>query len=387
MLTPFIPRQRLLQAGPGAAAGNGDGEAPKVLVPFTKASREHTEGAFVDNTVSAASFGAGPTQIGPFDVPAFGYARAVELLVTTDGNGAAGLNNAVSQADGPWSVIRSITLKDVNGQPIVGPISGYDLMLANRYGGYAFDADPTRHPSFSDIDNDGEFSFRLRIPIEIVSRNALGALANMNASSTYKIEVTVADDADVYSTAPDTLPAVRFRAWLSAWAPPSAQDARGNAQQTEPRGLGTTQYWTKATYNTAIGSNTIRLARVGNLLRTLILVFRDENGAREGADAPDPVQIHLDGRIIHNEAALIRRDLMAERYGYALNALTNADDDEGVFVYDFSHDFDGHPGGELGDLWLNTVQATRLEIVGSVSNAAGTLDVLTNDIAPVGQLL
>src|SRR5690606_25657548 len=163
-------------------------------------------------------------------------------------------------------------------------------------------------------------------------------------------------------------------------------DPRGNAQETEPRGLGTTQYWTKATYNTAVGANTIRLARVGNLLRTLVVVVRDDTNAREGANAPDPIQIHLDGRIIHNEAQLLRRSFMAERYGYELAAMTNADFDEGVFVYDFSHDFDGKPGGELGDLWLPTVQSTRLEIVGSFLNDAGTIDVLTNDIAPVGAL-
>lgn len=388
MFTVNSPVRAPLLAGAGGNSGGSATaeKAPQVLVPFTKASREHTEGAFVDNTVSASSFGGGPTQIGPFDIPAFGYMRSIDLLVTTDGNGVAGLNNAVSQADAPWNVIRSVVVKDVNGQPIAGPFTGYDLMLLNKWGGYSFDGNPVRHPSFVDIDNDGEFSFRLRIPVEIVSRNALGALANMNASSTYKLEITVADDADVYSTAPDTLPAVRFRTYLEAWAPPSAQDARGNPQETEPRGLGTTQYWSKATYTTSVGSNTLRLARVGNLIRTLIFVVRDDNNAREGADAPDPIQIHLDGRIIHNEAALIRRDFMAERYGYELAPVTTADDDEGVFVYDFSHDFDGKPGGELGDLWLPTVQSTRFEFVGSISNTAGTLDVLTNDIAPVGAL-
>ena len=368
------------------APAGGNGASPQLLVPFTKASREHTEGAFMDESITAAAYGTGPTQIAPADVPAFGYARSLELLVEAT-SGAAGLNNAVSQPDGPWDVINTITLKDVNGQPIWGPASGYDLMAANKWGGYGFDSDPTRWPSFSDIAVTGNFTFRLKIPIEIISRNALGALANMNASSTYKLEITVADDADVYSTAPDTLPGLRFRAWLNAWAPPSATDAQGNQQETEPKGLGTTQYWSKATYTTAVGSNTIRLARVGNLLRTLILIVRDDNAAREGADAPDPIAIHLDSRIVHDEAGVIRRDYMAERYGYALAPITTADDDEGVFVYDFSHDFDGHPGGELGDLWLPTVQATRLEFVGSISNSAGTLDVLTNDIAPVGALL
>lgn len=368
-----------------ATAPSGDA-VPAITVPFTKASRLHTEGAFLDDSTSAASFGSGPTQISPADVPAFGYMKSIDLIVEATA-GVDGLATVAVNADAPWNVIRSVALKDVNGQTIVGPFTGYDLMLANKWGGYNFDGDPTRHPSFVDFDVDGNFTFRLRVPVEIVARNAFGALANMNASSTYKLEITIADDADVYSTPPDTLPGIRVRAYLEAWAPPSAADPRNNDQQTEPLGLGTTQYWTKATYNTAVGSNTIRLARVGNLLRTLVLVVRDDNNAREGADAPDPLQVHLDGRIIHNEASLLRRDLMAERYGYALAAVTAADDDEGVFVYDFMHDFDGHPGGELGDLWLPTVQSTRLEFVGTISNSAGTLDVLTNDIAPVGALI
>lgn len=357
---------------------------PAMLVPFTKASREHTEGAFFDSSVSAASFGGGPTTIGPFDVPAFGYARSLLLYVQAT-SGAAGLNNAVAKADAPWSVIRSIALVDVNGAPIVGPFSGYDLMLANKWGGYSFDGDLTRSPAYSAVATSGNFAFFIRVPLEVVAREAYGALANMNASSTYKLQITIADDGDVYSTAPDTLPGLRVRGWLDAWAEPAAQDPDGNPQEQEPNGLGTTQYWSKATYTIANGSNTVRLARVGNLVRTLVVTFRDSTGAREGDTYPDPIQIHLDGRIIHNEAQIIRRSLMAERYGYELAGIDTADLDEGVVVYDFSHDFDGKPGGELGELWLPTVQSSRLEIVGSFGEA-GNLEVLTNDIAPSATL-
>lgn len=355
-------------------------ETPAVRVPFTQASREHTEGAFFDATVNPAAFGSGPTTIGPFDVPAFGYARDLLLLVEATG-GAAGGQNAAAKPDAPWSVIRSIALVDVNGAPIVGPFSGYDLMLANKWGGYAFEGDLTKLPAYSAVATSGDFSFLIRVPLEIVAREAYGALANMNASSTYKLQITIADDSDVYSTAPNTLPSVRVRGWLEAWAEPAAQDPQGNPQEQEPSGLGTTQYWSKATYSIANGANTVRLARVGNLIRTLILVFRDSGGAREGDTFADPIQLHLDGRIVFNEGQLIRRSLMAERYGYQLASIANADADEGVIVYDFSHDFDGKPGGELGELWLPTVQSSRLEIVGSFGEA-GSLEVITNDIAP-----
>ena len=378
----MAPPQAALMT-PGAPA-NADTPAPAAMVPFTRASHEHTETAF-DESVTAASFGAGPTVLGPFDIPAFGYARGIWLLVEATA-GAAGLNNAVSEADGPWSVISSIAIVDVNGAPIVGPFTGFDLMLVNKWGGYQFDTDPTNGAGFSDIAVTGNFTMLLYLPLEIVGRNALGALSNMNAASTYKIQLTCADDATVYSTSPDTLPGVRFRAFLDAWAQPSEADPSGNPQATRPPMLGTTQYWSKASYTIANGANTIRLARVGNYIRHLVLIFRDSAAAREGASIPDPVALHLDGRIVHNEAFLLRRQKMAAAYGYNLAAVTVADDDEGIWVYYYSHDFDNKPGGELADLWLPSVQSTRLELVGNFGEV-GSLDVLTNDIAPVGNFV
>ncbi len=74
---------------------------------------------------------------------------------------------------------------------------------------------------------------------------------------------------------------------------------------------------------------------------------------------------------------------MAEKYGYALGLVTGADYDEGIFVYSFSHDFDGKPGFEMGHHWLPTSQSTNLQFIGDIANTAGTLDVITNDVAPV----
>jgi len=56
--------------------------------------------------------------------------------------------------------------------------------------------------------------------------------------------------------------------------------------------------------------------------------------------------------------------------------------DTGVFVLPFNSISDGQVGDEAPNLWLPTVQATRLEIAGS-SSVAGGIQVLTNDIAPV----
>lgn len=368
-----------------AAPNNGDqaarGDQEKPSVRFTRAAMEHTEPGGHDATVSAASFGAGPTTV-TFDVPAHGYLRRLLLLVETDGNGAAGLNNAVAAADAPWSFIKSITFKDVNGGNIVGPIGGFNLFLANKWGGYGHDDNPVNDPIYTAIDTDGEFAFRLDIPIEAIARDALGALPNLNSASAYKVELVVADAADVFGTEPDTLPAVRVRAILDAWSKPSAQDPRGNPQQTTPPFERTTQFWSRSSHSiSGSGEFTARLPRVGNFLRNLIFVFRDSNDAREGDGYADTVKLTLDGQVIHNEPSAIRRAIMAEQYGYALDSIATAGFDEGVLVYPFTHDFDGKPGGELRDLWLPTVQSSRLEFTLANAGEAGTLEIITNDVS------
>jgi len=357
----------------------GNDAAPAVR--FTRASVEHTEPGGYDDTITAGQFAAGPRTV-TFDVPAHGYLRRLLLLIETDGNGAQGVNPAVAQADAPWTFIRSISFKDVNGGNIYGPISGFNFYLANKWGGYSYDDNPVNDPNYSAIDADGEFSFRLDIPLEAIARDALAALPNLNSSSTYKVEITIADDGDVYSTPPDTLPGVRVRAFLDAWSKPSAVDPMGTAQETAPKHEGTTQMWSRASASVAgAGEFTLRLPRVGNFIRTLIFVLRDSDDCREGDTFPDTVKLTIDGQTLHSEPSTIRRAIMAEQYGYALAAMATADFDEGVLVYPFSHDFDGKPGAELRDLWLPTVQSSRLEFTLANAGEAGTLEVITNDIS------
>lgn len=356
-----------------AAAKAGDGTrkaAPQLLVPFVRAAHEHVEPAFdVSFTPTAAS-----AALGPFDVPAYGYLRAIWLLFTTSGGtaGAGALN-----ADAPWNVLSEVALLDINGAPIYGPTTGYELMLANMFGGYAWASDPFATP---DANTTGvvTFTFALRIPVEIDAWDAYGALANQNAAASYKVRLTGGTLAEIYSVAPTTAPAVRIRGYLEAWSQPSATDLLGNPQEQLPPGHGTTQFWSKFVKVNAAGQNTIVMPRVGNLIRTIIMIQRNNSGVRTTADFPDPIEIRWDARQLLNEPRTYRRSITYERYG-VLAANTPA----GVFVYDLSHDQDGHAGNENRHLWLPTVQATRLELVGSFANA-GTTTILTNDVAPAG---
>jgi len=363
------------------SAPNAKGGTPLKLIPFTRASREHTEPG-ADTTVNVADFTAGQKTLPIMDVPAFGYARGLWILVEATG----GIGVSVFNPDGPWNFIQEITLSDVNGTQLVGPMSGLDLFLANKWGGYDFFARPDLDPHFSPGTADGNFAFMLWMPFEIVSRDALGALPNMNAASTYKLRIRTGSTADVYSVPPVPIPAVRVRTFLEAWAAPAESDPLGRPQAVRPPAMGTTQFWSKASFPIASGSNTVRLSRVGNFIRNLILVFRDAAGARDNTNLPDPIQLHLDGRIVRNESINLQRSRNARRYG-ADSVYSQTDTlNDGVLVYPYTYDFDGHPGGEMRDLWMQTAQSTRLEIVGNFGTT-GALDVLTNDIAPVAELV
>jgi len=354
-------------------------KAPQIVVPFTRAAQEHIE-SFLD--VSQV-IGASNVPLAPVDIPAYGFIRGIFIEVTaTGGTGTA----AVAKGDAPFSALTDISIMDVNGAPIVGPLDGFDVMLTNTFGGYRrATTNPRLHPDYKNVQTDGTFSFLLYVPIEVSGRDALGSLANLNAASSYKLRATVASKGAVYSTDPTTLPTVRVRAWLDAWTQPGPNDLRGNPQATQPPAHGTTSFWSKNIVNVNSGQQTIRLQRVGNLVRDLIFVYRDASGVRNKANFPAPFQIYWDTRLLKEYQPITWRGQMSQRFG-----LTGADDTAaglptGVYVEDYMHEFDGQAGAELRDGWLPTVQSTRLEVFGNFG-APGTLTILTNDVSPAGEV-
>src|SRR5690606_12171348 len=130
--------------------------------------------------------GASVQQLGPFDVPAYGYMRHIAIEVS----GAGGdLDGATISPDFPFNIFSSIELQDVNGAPIYGPIDGYGTFVANLLGGYSGRPDPRAAHGY-----DGDFDtpkFIMRIPLEISHRDGFGSLANQNSASNYKVYLTL----------------------------------------------------------------------------------------------------------------------------------------------------------------------------------------------------
>jgi hypothetical protein len=361
------------------------------VVPFIRASAEHREPAGID--ISRAMLAA-DQDLGVFDVPAYGYVRALVLLVQA----SAGSGTSVTAAeDGPFSAIKNLALTEPNGAVIAQFNSGYDAMICGgKFGGYrhSIGSDPRATPVFSSIASaTGNFTFMVRIPVELNFRDALGSLPNQNAAATFKLRATLAASTQVYGTVPTTLPTVRFRAFLEAWDQPETQ-SNGQSNQVSPPAVNTTGFWTPQIFNVNGGNQTIRLTRVGNYIRNLVFILRRGGTSRANgnSDWPDPLTLFLDTRPLDIVEINNFRNQMFERgsYGASLGATVPANDtamglENGVYVYDFMHEFDGSYGHENRDLWLPTLGSTRLEIQGSFANA-GVLTVYTNDVAVAGNV-
>lgn len=361
--------------------GNVNGSAPVASVPFIRASAEHREPTGIDVSRQITT---SDQDLGVFDIPAYGYVRSLFILVQA----SAGAGTSVTTAeDGPWSALKSIALTEPNGAQLSQFSSGYSLYLANKYGGFRspLGADPKASPVYSaPAAATGNFSWWLRIPVELNLRDGLGSLPNQNAAATFKLRLTLAAAAQIYGgTVPSTMPTVRVRVFLEAWDQPEPATG-GQANATTPPAMNTTQFWSEQILNYNAGQQTLRFTRVGNYLRNLILVARRAGSRANGdADFPDPLTLQLDTRPLDIVERSNFKNQIYERSGYGAAGITNEAArglDNGVFPYDFTHEFDGTYGQENRDLWLATLDSTRLEAQGSWGTA-GTLTILTNDVA------
>lgn len=367
------------------------------MVPFVRASAEHREPAGIDVSRQLTT---SDQDLGVFDIPAYGYVRRIVILVTASG-GTGGAPAVTNTEDTPWTTLKNIALTEPNGAVLSSFNTGYDLHLANKWGGY-------RHPVGADFRASPTFTlftatfasyqYMTAIPVEMNLRDALGSLPNQNAGATFKLKLTLAKVADIVGgTLPSTLPTVRVRAFAECWDQPETSTA-GATNQTMPPAMNTTQFWSSQVYTVLAGQNTIRFTRVGNYIRNLILILRRGSTVRSTGelDWADPTTLYLDTRpldIIENnnwKHQMYERSGYGSQYASASAQIAPLADqagalDNGVRVYDFMHEFDGLYGRELRDLWLPTLSSTRVEIQGSFLTA-GSLTVLTNDVAISGSV-
>lgn len=366
--------QAIRKHGARAIIGGATNAPQMPMIPFVGAAHEHTEVAPVIKQL-LASGGAATTY--EFNVPSYGYMRALWLDISA----AGGANTEATYAgDAPFNAIQEVTLLDTNGAPIFGPLSGYNVFLSNLYGGYAYQQDPRSLGNYNAGATSGNFRWQCRIPLEISHHDATGCIGNQNAAAPYRMRLTVAAPATIYTKAPGTYPTLTITPVLEAWSLPNAVDALGRPQAQLPPNYGTVQYWSERVQTgVSEGQNTVQVLRVGNLIRNLIFIARKTNatGTREDAIWPLTPTLNWDARQLNNDMLQYRENVSYE----PLESIPTQGRPAGVLAYTFNRTVQGRAGDEKPFLWLPTVEATRLELSGSFEKE-GVVNILVNDVAP-----
>lgn len=370
-------------APPASKAPAGKAQAPVILKPF-KVGAQDVDDECYDVTLNLTTNQQNLTP--QYEVPSTGFLNGVYILV--EATAAANAATVVFTADGAFASIASITFTDTNNSEIVGPITGWDLYIINKWGGYNFQDDAKSSPIFTQTAgagaSGGSFVFALRVPVELVPRDALGSLPNKSASTPFKVKVIQAASTDVYTTPPTTLPSVRWRMTPKSYWEPTQTDGSGNGVSRQPPGVGTTQYWNKNSPAVNIGQINPQLtASVGFPVRNLIFVMRDNTGSRSQgeADWPDPFKLQLQSNIIIDRVKRLWWHYLAEMFGYVNAIETAGGRDNGLFVKEFNRDFAHKPGWENRRSYLRTTDGMRMKALGNVTGSGThSLNVYTNYI-------
>ncbi len=370
-------RKKYPRIGGGAASPSGQAQA---MIPFIASAHEHAETA---PFIKSKRIAKNPVETFEFNVPSYGYIRALWLdIEVTPGKAASG---AEPSEDSPWNAIQEVTFLDTNGAPIFGPLTGFNTMLSNLFGGYAYQQDPKAQVTFKKVQADGSARAQVRIPIEISHHDATGCVGNQNAAAPYRIRLGLNSNEAFYKKEPEepTKSEWIVRPILEAWSLPNAVDALGRPQAQLPPNYGTVQYWSERVQTgITTGLNTVQVLRVGNLIRNLIFVGRETSstGKRSNEVFPELPIVNWDARQLYNETLAYRQTLSQEQLELPIVVETPTLP-TGVFAYTFDKTNQSRAGDDKPWLWLPTVEATRLELVGSFAKA-GVMQVLVNDVAP-----
>lgn len=366
-----MPTQALTTAN----AGKQQQARPQAAIkPFCQASKVATRlvGSY------APGISATPAPIGPVSLTASGgFVR--RWILETILSGGGGTTAGVLAADGPWNLFSLVTLAEPNNNPIVN-LTGFNLFLADIYGGFATGENPANDPDYST--SLGNINMWPYLPIEL-DPTALGALSDLSSSSGYQLYILPNPTGTVYTTIPSPLPTAALNVYAEYWALPESQDGSKQQQAIVPPRAGTIQMWNQI-LNIVLaaggGNQYMQLNRMGNRLRTILMVTRAA-GARSDTPFPNPARIDWDDIVLHGLSPQILRKRMFEM------VLSQAVRPTGAFALFFNQGIERNVGGNGASSWLPTVTDTRFALEGNFPSASTpTLDWVINDVsrAPLG---
>jgi hypothetical protein len=382
--------QAVATAPAPAAQQQAAAKAPVILKPF-KVGAQYIDTDPFDRTVT---LNAGTQNLDQFEIGGDGYLTDVYILVentvTTSTATATGTASVgVLLEDAPYTVLDSLVFTDTGGGEIVGPINGFDLYVIDKWGGYRFQDDPEANTDlFTSVSNatasssaSGSFSFMLRIPVEIVPRDALGALPNKSSSTPFKVKTRVAAIASVFASASTVGGSCRIRMFPVNYWEPTRDDGSGNAVADQPPGVNTTQYWNVTPYTSALNLSQILSNSVGYPNRNLGFVVRDVNGSRATGetDFPDPFLLQLQSNIVINRNKKIWKRRMTADYGYTAAGDAAGQKDNGLYWETYCRDFQAKPGWENRRGLLRTTDGMKMQIKGTFGGSGNhVITVYTN---------
>jgi len=385
------------------------GKQQVVRRPFIVATRRVDVQTY-DNSTNLT---AGTQSLPNYVCDADGFMSGLYILCET--SIAASATGVVNYAeDAPFSIYDTIELDDTNSKPIFGPVTGWDAAIINKHGGYSHSDDP-RNNSDTFLLTSGSalaFGFVLRLPVELVHRDAFGSVPNKSASATYQLKLRLAGYAvgSVFNTVGAQTVTVRTRIQQFGWMDPQPVDIQGNPVQATPPANSTTQLWDKQDYQgLAAGALNQNLQGLDAMIRNLIFVLRDNSASSATAAAsatssatprhagdisfPDPFTLKYETSVPILRLRKIWQHMIGEdfMYGAARGSLSTEaalSRDLGVYPEVFTRDFGLKPGAESRYGYLPANSATTVKMSGTIAAASGTapyrMSVLANKVSPAG---
>jgi hypothetical protein len=257
-----------------AAAGGGRKRS------FLVGTQDVLEGGDYDQTFTNLAGGALP----PWTLQGTGWLARLWFLVTYTTTGGSALT-----ADAPFILFNTVQLNDVNNEAIFGPFDGYTWFLTNKYGGYYYMDDPSFSAVYTASATSG--TFIMMIPLEIVSRDPIGAVASVNNTATITVLMTLNAATTAFTGA--TVWSVRVRGLQEFYWEPRKADKQGRPIAGAPPANGTTQYWTQGSIPIAAAGtiNQQLITGLGYPFREYLFLYRDASGSRANGESnwPDPL--------------------------------------------------------------------------------------------------
>jgi hypothetical protein len=348
------------------------------------------EGGDYDQTISSATGSFAATPLPPWQLQSTGWLARLRFLFTWTTTGGTG-----ATADGPFNFIGTVQLNDVNNEAIFGPFNGYVWFVINKYGGYYFADDPSTTAAYA-ITSGTSGTYVLTIPLEIVSRDPIGAVASVNNTASLTV-LLVTNTASTAIAGTLTASSLRVRGLQEFYWEPRKQDKQGRAIAGEPPANGTTQYWTQGSIPVPAGTiNSQLITGLGYPFREYLFLLYDSGGTRATgeSDWPDPftgLKFEANFLVTQYNKAQWQQD-MSQSLGHPNSAFdtrgagTAIGKENGLYGMFFNKDFFlRKPGAETRRTYLVSSPGSNF-IVNLTAGGSGvhTLFSIVNYVAPGG---